>query len=75
MKTSDFVVVECDLLYNCIKYFSRRSCCVISFKVADVMHAVLGTHKEGSVPFFEQLLPDFNALIVSITYKEDNLSS
>ncbi|KXJ29691.1 importin-5 [Exaiptasia diaphana] len=32
-------------------------------KVADVMHAVLGTHKETSVPFFEQLLPDFNALI------------
>ena len=29
------------------------------------MHAVLGTHKQGSIPFFERLLPDFHTLIVS----------
>ncbi|KAK2573809.1 Importin-5 [Acropora cervicornis] len=32
-------------------------------KVADIMHALFGTHKEAVLPFFEQLLPDFHSLL------------
>ncbi|EDO35645.1 predicted protein [Nematostella vectensis] len=32
-------------------------------QIADVMHAVLGTHKEEAIPFWERLLQDFHALI------------
>lgn len=34
-------------------------------QVSDIMHALFGTHKEGALPFFEQLLPAFHTLLVS----------
>lgn len=34
-------------------------------QVSDIMHALFGTHKDAALPFFEQLLPDFNSLLVS----------
>lgn len=33
-------------------------------KVSDIMHALFKTHKEAILPLFEQLLPDFNKLLV-----------
>ena len=39
--------------------------CFVGSQVADIMHALFGTHKEAVLPFFEQLLPDFHSLLVS----------
>jgi len=36
-------------------------------KVSDIMHSLLGTYKEAMLPVFEQLLPHFVKLLVSIT--------
>lgn len=33
-------------------------------KVSDIIHAFFGTHKEGALPVFEQLLPHFVRLLV-----------
>ncbi|XP_065645184.1 importin-5 isoform X3 [Hydra vulgaris] len=33
-------------------------------KISDAMHALFKTHKETILPFFDQLLPDFNKLMV-----------
>lgn len=33
-------------------------------KVSDIIHAFFGTHKEGALPVFEQLLPHFVKLLV-----------
>ena len=35
-------------------------------KVSDIMHSLFGTHKEAILPVFDQLLPHFTKLIVSI---------
>lgn len=35
-------------------------------KVSDIMHSLLGTYKEATLPVFEQLLPHFMKLLVSI---------
>ena len=34
-------------------------------KISDIMHALLGTHKDGALPVFQQLLPHFVKLLVS----------
>ena len=33
-------------------------------KISDAMHALFKTHKVTILPFFDQLLPDFNKLMV-----------
>ena len=34
-------------------------------KISDIMHSLFKTHREGIIPFFQLLLPDFITLLVS----------
>ena len=34
-------------------------------KVSDIMHSLFKIHREATIPFFQQLLPDFITLLVS----------
>ena len=44
-------------------------------KVSDIIHSLFGTHKEATLPVFDQLLPHFSKLIVSmiLNFQAQNL--
>jgi len=38
-------------------------------KVSDVMHSLFGNYKEATLSFFDQMLPNFVKLLVSIMHR------